>query len=367
MGANLPTPGAYLMNAQHDSRSALRSYHLRGRLYNSEHTLVLLPGEHLLGRAKANDLTLPVSEVSRQHARLTYDLEPSGEARFRVTDLGSCNGTFVNGEKVTASAVHVGDVVRFGPVELQLEEIEPGDAELAVVLRPRSRTTDVSPAAEDPITVVCHGARKDRAFLHLTFPESHVPGRSKAMEGLYRAMGTMADTDLPVLIEGETGVGKESVARTLHLSSRRVKGPFVAVNCAAIPAELLEAEMFGIGANVATGVEKRPGKFREAAGGTLLLDEIAEMPAGLQAKLLRALQGKEIQPLGSRPVRVDVWVLTATNLDLIKSVSCCRLPGRLFFAIHSIYDDFLMGNPERFQCFDPNPVSSSCSACTQLF
>jgi transcriptional regulator with PAS, ATPase and Fis domain len=124
------------------------------------------------------------------------------------------------------------------------------------------------------------------------------------------------DADLPVLIEGETGVGKEWVAHALHLSSRRRGGPFVAVNCAAIPGDLLEAEMFGIGAGVATGVKKRQGKFLAAHGGTLFLDELGEMPLALQAKLLRALQEKEVQPLGGTAVPVDVWVLAATNVDL---------------------------------------------------
>jgi transcriptional regulator with GAF, ATPase, and Fis domain len=122
--------------------------------------------------------------------------------------------------------------------------------------------------------------------------------------------------DIPVLLLGETGVGKEHVAHTLHASSRRREGPFVAVNCAALPADLLEAEMFGIARGVATGVSERPGRFQLADGGTLFLDEIGEMPLPLQAKLLRAVQGGEVQPVGGPPVRVDTRLITATNSDL---------------------------------------------------
>ena len=122
--------------------------------------------------------------------------------------------------------------------------------------------------------------------------------------------------DMPALLLGETGVGKEQLAHILHASSKRALGPFVAVNCAAIPTELLEAEMFGIGRGVATGVTERRGRFQQAEGGTLFLDEIGEMPRALQAKLLRALQGKEIQPVGGAAVPIDVRVIAATNSDL---------------------------------------------------
>jgi two-component system response regulator HupR/HoxA len=150
----------------------------------------------------------------------------------------------------------------------------------------------------------------------LVFPDGYVPGHSAAILDLYAEMRALVQGDIPVLLLGETGVGKEQIARVLHASSLRRHGPFVAVNCAAIPAELLEAEMFGIGKGVATGVTERPGLFQLAHGGTLFLDEIADMPLALQAKLLRALQGREIQPVGGPPVRVDARVVTATNSDL---------------------------------------------------
>lgn len=117
------------------------------------------------------------------------------------------------------------------------------------------------------------------------------------MVALYRQLRSLLQGDIPVLLVGETGVGKEHLVRILHASSVRRSGPLVAVNCAAIPPDLLEAEMFGVRAGAATGVKERPGRFQEARGGTLLLDEIGDMPAELQAKLLRALQEKEVHPL----------------------------------------------------------------------
>ena len=151
----------------------------------------------------------------------------------------------------------------------------------------------------------------------LVLPDGWVEGTSASMASLADQMRALAGGDLPVLIIGETGTGKELVARTLHASSTRGPGPFVAVNCAAIPADLLEAEMFGIVKGAATGVTERPGKFRLAHEGTLFLDEIGDMSLDLQAKLLRALQEKEVQPVGSSaPVAVDIRVLAATNSDL---------------------------------------------------
>jgi two-component system response regulator AtoC len=152
----------------------------------------------------------------------------------------------------------------------------------------------------------------------LVFPEGHLPGDSPAMSGLYAQIQPLVAGELPILLLGETGVGKEGLARLIHLSSSRAKGPFVAVNCAAIPAELLEAELFGVAKAAATGVVERKGRFQLAEGGTLFLDEIGDMPLPLQAKLLRALQEKEIQPVGGPIVAVNIRVLAATNSDLVR-------------------------------------------------
>ena len=123
-----------------------------------------------------------------------------------------------------------------------------------------------------------------------------IAGTSAVMRDLLAQLRATARSDLSVLLTGETGTGKELFARLIHESGVHSRGLFVAVNCAAIPAELLEAELFGIAGRVATGVDPRPGLFVQANGGTLFLDEIGDMPESLQAKLLRALQEREVLP-----------------------------------------------------------------------
>lgn len=141
---------------------------------------------------------------------------------------------------------------------------------------------------------------------------------SPAMQALFRRVARFAHSDAPVVITGESGTGKEVVARLLHANGPRAGGPFVAVNAAALPAELLESELFGHAKGAFTGAHQaKRGLFQEADGGTLFLDEIGEMPLALQAKLLRALQDGEIRRLGeTRPVAVDVRIVCATNRDL---------------------------------------------------
>ena len=168
----------------------------------------------------------------------------------------------------------------------------------------------------------------------LSFPAGYVPGRSRAILGVYEQLGMLVRGDIPLLITGETGVGKEHIARILHASSPRSRGPFVAVNCAAIPSELLEAELFGIEEGVATGVRKRDGKFQHAAGGVILLDEIGDTPLSVQAKLLRALQANEVHPVGARlSQRIDVRVLTATNTDLRARIESGQFRRDLYYRI----------------------------------
>jgi len=143
-------------------------------------------------------------------------------------------------------------------------------------------------------------------------------GRSRPMLRLYDQICQIGPADGPVLVLGESGTGKELVARALHAESARAAGPFVAINCAGIPAELMESEFFGHVAGAFTGARQaRAGLFAEASGGTLLLDEIGEMPQPLQAKLLRALQEGTVRPVGSdAEKRIDVRVIAASHQDL---------------------------------------------------
>src|SRR5262245_40209091 len=146
----------------------------------------------------------------------------------------------------------------------------------------------------------------------------NILGRSKAMQGVFEQIRAVADTDAPVLLLGDSGSGKELVSRAIHWHSSRRDGPFVPVNCAAIPETLLESELFGHEKGAFTGADrKRRGLFVEAQGGTLLLDEIAEMSQSVQVKLLRALQERGIRPVGGNDeVKVDLRVISATNRDL---------------------------------------------------
>ncbi|MDF3983604.1 sigma-54 dependent transcriptional regulator [Luteibacter sp. PPL201] len=160
-------------------------------------------------------------------------------------------------------------------------------------------------------------------------------GVSDAMRAVQKTVGMAAATSVPVLIHGETGTGKDVVARALHRASARAAMPFIAVNCAAIPAELMESELFGHRKGAFTGaVAERKGHFREAEGGTLFLDEIGDMPAAMQAKLLRVLQEQEVVPVGaSQPVRVDVRVVAASHRDLAQRVADGQFRADLLYRL----------------------------------
>jgi transcriptional regulator with AAA-type ATPase domain len=431
-------------------------------------------GESSIGSVAGNQIVLGVRGVSRRHALITL-----GTDGLLVEDLGSKNGTRVNGVRVQRSRLQSGDQVLLGPVILQVEEVSPDDDVLAIRVcgadtpsgLPAQETTAVStvdegapgieivervllrlavrpepdfggaldllkrelgargaalfeltrgepvvlagsgelpdlgghrgfqdlaksaPGATPPVTASSYsgdppllcaiqaGPTTDRLGLALSgplekrregaerlvrvlleladlyrprpllaaspdpsgrttgprglvFPPGYVPGDAPAMASLYAQMQSLVQGDLPVLLLGETGVGKEFLARILHSSSRRRGGPFVAVNCAAIPEDLLEAEMFGIVKGAATGVSERLGRFQQAEGGTLFLDEIGDMPLPLQAKLLRALQEKEVQPVGaSAPVSVDIRVVAATNSDLQRRMDDGRFRRDLYYRV----------------------------------
>ncbi|OGR32712.1 MAG: two-component system response regulator [Desulfuromonadales bacterium GWC2_61_20] len=163
-------------------------------------------------------------------------------------------------------------------------------------------------------------------------------GTSKPMQEVYKLLGKIAPADLTVLINGESGTGKELVARALHLNSPRLGKPFLALNCAAIPRELLESELFGFEKGAFTGaVERKIGKFEQAAGGTLFLDEIGDMPLDLQAKLLRVLQEKEITRTGGNTaIAVDVRIVAATNQELTEKVRTREFREDLFYRLNVV-------------------------------
>jgi two-component system response regulator FlrC len=177
------------------------------------------------------------------------------------------------------------------------------------------------------------------AILEAVSSESHtLVARDPAMLATLRSAEQVAGADASILIFGESGTGKEILARHIHRRSRRAGGAFVALNCAAIPENLLESELFGHEKGAFSGaVARRIGKFEAADGGTLLLDEVSEMDIRLQAKLLRALQEREIDRLGgSGPVRVNVRILATTNRDLLDDVAAGRFREDLYFRLNVI-------------------------------
>jgi two-component system NtrC family response regulator len=168
-------------------------------------------------------------------------------------------------------------------------------------------------------------------------PQDRLIGSSEAMRQVQKTIGMLADTDATVLITGETGTGKELVARAIHDHGHRSGRPFVAVNCAAIPTELLESELFGHVRGAFTGAAgDRIGAFRQADRGTLFLDEIGDMDFAMQAKILRALQERVVTPVGAKPVGVDVRVIAATHQDLPQRIRYGTFREDLFYRLHVV-------------------------------
>jgi two-component system NtrC family response regulator len=216
-----------------------------------------------------------------------------------------------------ASAENTIEAMRLGAFDHLTKPIGRRDlSDLIARLLPRPS------AAPDPDTL------EDRSSLI---------GSSDAMRRIHKAIGLAADSDATILVFGETGTGKELVARALHEHGRRSNRPFIAVNCAAIPGELLESELFGHVRGAFTGAATdRAGAFREASGGTLFLDEIGDMPPGMQAKILRALQEKVMTPVGGKPVNVDARVIAATHRDLANMVEQGRFREDLYYRLNVV-------------------------------
>ncbi len=170
-----------------------------------------------------------------------------------------------------------------------------------------------------------------------SFAFADLPSASTSYKKAKRMAHRFADSDFPILLLGETGVGKEVFAHAIHQASDRKNGPFVCVNCASIPSELLESELFGYIDGAFTGSRKggKRGKFELANGGTLLLDEIGDMPAFMQGKLLRVLQSQEVEKLGSeKNTQVDIRILAATNRDLLKQVEAGSFRADLYYRLN---------------------------------
>lgn len=249
-----------------------------------------------IGTASDCDLILTDDTVSRRH--LEIELTETG---FTVRDLGSTNG-------VRSSGMRLIEIESNEKLELSL-----GETTLAVT--PLAQTED-----------------RDRATAHRF---GDLLGSSRKMRELFAELSRLAPTPLSVLIEGETGTGKDVVAESLHRNSDRAEGPYIVFDCSAVAPTLIESELFGHERGAFTGAAvARPGVFEEAHGGTLFLDEIGELPKELQPKLLRALEKREVKRLGARRMTtVDVRVLSATNRNLAAEVRSENFRQDLYYRI----------------------------------
>jgi two-component system, NtrC family, response regulator HydG len=254
----------------------------------------------LVGKGPACDLQLENPHVSRRHAAL--ELTPKG---VRLTDLESSNGTTVDG-------------LRIGEVYLQGGESIGMAGTTLAISRAAARDGDAQPA---PMAL-------EGSF-------GRMLGKSVVMRRLYPLCKRLAASELPVLIEGETGTGKEVLAEALHEASPRAAMPFVVFDCTAVPPSLAESTLFGHEKGSFTGaVSSRKGVFEEADGGTLFIDEIGELDLSLQPKLLRALERSEVQRVGSNTwTRIDARIIAATRRDLDKEVQAGRFRDDLFFRL----------------------------------
>ena len=237
--------------------------------------------------------------------------------------------------EMTKSGQYPEDIARFAEAfGMMLVQVESREYHLEqVIAELRVTCAELGEARE----LLAHENRNLRQNLRRTFPFSAIMGASRPMKEVVTTAAKLANSHLPLLITGETGVGKELFAKAIHYNSRRGAGPFVAVNCSAIQESLFESEMFGIEKGVATGVTERLGKLEQASGGTLFLDELGEMPVFLQAKLLRALEERSIERVGGRKtIPLDLRIIAATNRDLRQESGEGRFREDLYYRIKGV-------------------------------
>ncbi len=266
---------------------------LRVRAGGRERTVPVTSAGVVVGKEPTCDAPVDDPYVSSRHLRI----EPQGSS-WAIVDLGSTNGTFISGARVARAELPLGVPVQLGDVE--------------IVLEPRE--------AEEPLRAE-------------TF--EGMIARDPSMRQVFDLVERVAPSDAAVTILGDTGTGKELVARALHARSGRRDGPFVPVNCSAIAETLIESELFGHEKGAFSGAERmRKGAFEEADRGTIFLDEIGELPLDLQPKLLRVLELGEVKRVGaSRPITVNVRIVAATHRDLRAQVRAGKFREDLFYRL----------------------------------
>ncbi len=255
--------------------------------------------ELTIGTARSNDLVVQDPTVSRHHCRVVWT--PQG---VQVRDLGSANGMTLAGHRVESAYLNHGSVLGLGETLVRFESLED--------------------QVREPLSL-------DRAF-------GRVLGESPRMRRLFAVMPRVAASEATVLLEGETGTGKGALADAIHRASPRRAGPFMVIDCSAIPTTLIETELFGHEKGAFTDARAaREGAFEAAAGGTVFLDEVGELPLAMQPKLLRALEDRVVQRVGGRtPVALDVRVIAATNRDLRQEVNRGTFRADLFYRLNIV-------------------------------
>ncbi len=270
----------------------------------------VLPDRNRVGRDPASEVVLLDEGVSRLHAELVLDL---ADGRLRLEDRGSRNGTFLNGVRCARADLEAGDELRLAGVTLVVVGDDDGSGSgVAPCVSTMTLSLDDGDAAGG-------AAPARRAAVAVPRSPTYLLGDSDPMRRVQEQIATAAPAGAAVLLTGESGTGKELAAAAIHRLSPRRRGPFVAINGAALRGDLLESELFGHEKGAFTGaVARRKGAFELATGGTLFLDEVGELPGPTQATLLRAIEGKGFRRLGGGPeLRPDVRVVTATNRDLL--------------------------------------------------
>ncbi len=252
-----------------------------------------------VGTHSTNDLALEDRTVSRHHCELSYT-----DKGYLLTDLDSTNGTLLDGKRIVRAYLQPGSTIKVGQSSLTFSPIDE-----EIVVEPDS----------------------DGVFCGMV-------GRSMEMRQIFGLIKKIAPMDVSVIIQGETGTGKEMAAKAIHECSARRKGPFEVLDCGAIPPDLVESELFGHEKGAFTGaISSRPGIFERAHGGTIFLDEIGELRVDLQPKLLRVLENRELRRVGGNDViEVDVRVIAATHRDLMRQIEEEQFREDLYFRLSVI-------------------------------
>src|SRR5215470_863601 len=253
-------------------------------------------GEIRIGAMDDNDVVIQDDTVSRYHCKILQE-----DNAYVLLDLGSTNGTFINRVRIREGFLKPGCTVHLGQSEFKFT------------------------AGEEEVEIV--PSRKDRC--------GEIIGKNQKLREIYAIIEKIAPTNTTVIIEGETGTGKEVVAQTIHRLSARAQGPMMVFDCGAVPENLIESELFGHEKGSFTGaIMTRQGLFEMGDGGTVFLDELGELPLDLQPKLLRALEQREIRRVGAtKSMKVDVRIIAATNRNLEEEVRLGRFRQDLFYRV----------------------------------